>query len=298
MPIVISNHRIPNAPQRNSPNHGAGFEKGLPDTLIIHFTGGSSAESSVSWLCNPQAKASAHVVIGRDGAITQLVPFDTVAWHAGESSYGGRSGFNRYAIGIELDNPGRLARTESGGYVAPFGRSYPAEQVISAVHRNEKTASFWLTYPEPQITVAFDLCAALCNVYAIHQILGHEEISPGRKIDPGPAFPLDRLRQLLIVRGRDAVAGFNGSASAAEDTIAASPVPAASASANTPPAALVRGCVIADLLNVRSAPRLDAPLAAPPLRRGTLVDLLDQQLGWYQIRAGAVGWVKGSYLKV
>lgn len=298
MPIAISNHRVVNVPQRNSPNHGAGFDKGLPDTLIIHFTGGSSAESSVSWLCNPQAKASAHVVIGRDGAITQLVPFDTVAWHAGESSYGGRSGFNRYSIGIELDNPGRLTRTASGGYVAPFGRSYPPEQVISAVHRNEKTASSWLTYPEPQITTAFDLCAALCNVYAIREILGHEEIAPGRKIDPGPAFPLDRMRQLLIVRGRDAVAGFNVPATAAAGAVAVSEAAAASTPANTSLATLVRGCVMADLLNVRSAPRLNAPLAAAPLRRGTLVDLLDQQLGWYQIRAGAVGWVKGSYLKV
>jgi N-acetylmuramoyl-L-alanine amidase len=280
MAIVIDHHRIAGAAFKASPNHGAAFPAGQPDTLIIHFTGGASAESSVAWLCNPQAKASAHVVVGRDGSITQLVPFDTVAWHAGESSYGGRSGYNRYSIGIEIDNPGRLTRTEAGGYVASFGRSYPPEQVVSAVHRNEHAASFWLTYSEPQIAAVFELCTALCSAYPITQILGHEEIAPGRKIDPGPAFPLDRLRQL---RGRDS-----------ESPSAQAPAPAPSAPAST------RAYVTADSLNFRSAPRADAPLAAPPLRRGTLLDVLDRQSGWCQVRTAAdsVGWVSASYLRM
>jgi N-acetylmuramoyl-L-alanine amidase len=293
MAIVISNHRIVNVPQRNSPNHGANFDKGLPDTLIIHFTGGSSAESSVSWLCNPQAKASAHVVIGRDGAITQLVPFDVIAWHAGASAYGGRTGFNRYAIGIELDNPGRLSRTQSGGYIADFGRSYPAEQVISAVHRNEKVASFWLTYAEPQLAAAFDLGAALCNVYPIQHILGHEEIAPGRKIDPGPAFPLDRFRQLILGRDRSAVDGIGSPQPDARTIEAPGPVPSPA-----PAAQPLSAYVNADWLNVRLAPRLDAPLAAPPLRRGTMVEVLDRQSGWLQIKAGIVGWSKAAYLRM
>lgn len=294
MAIVITNHRIVNVPQRNSPNHGPNFDKGLPDTLIIHFTGGSSADSSVSWLCNPQAKASAHVVIGRDGAITQLVPFDLIAWHAGASAYGGRTGFNRYAIGIELDNPGRLSRTQSGGYVADFGRSYPPEQVVNAVHRNEKVASFWLTYTEPQLATAFDLCATLCNVYPIQQILGHEEIAPGRKIDPGPAFPLDRLRQLIVNRDRSATEGI-------ADVPAAAPTAAAPSPAHSAPPAVAgsqRAYVNADWLNIRSAPSLDAPLAGPPLRRGTLVDVLDRRSGWLQIRTDVVGWSRAGYLRM
>ena len=283
MPVVITSHKVAGAPFRPTPNHGASFAAGMPDTLIIHFTGGSSADSSVAWLCNPQAKASAHVVVARDGSITQLVPFDIVAWHAGESSYGGRSGFNRYSIGIEIDNPGRLARTESGSYIASFGRSYPPEQVISAVHRNERSPSFWLTYPEPQIAAVFDLSAALCAAYGVKQILGHEEIAPGRKIDPGPAFPLDRLRQQLIDRGRDAEGPAVPIAALAKPVAAVPPSPA-------------HGVVIADWLNVRLAPRADAPLAAPPLRRGALIEVLGAQSGWCRIGGGVSGWVMAKYL--
>jgi hypothetical protein len=89
-----------------SPNRGGSFAHGLPDTLVVHFTAGRSAESSVRWLTDKRAKASAHVVIGEDGAITQLVPFNVVAWHAGTSKWKAREGLNRYSIGIELDNPG------------------------------------------------------------------------------------------------------------------------------------------------------------------------------------------------
>src|SRR5437868_7138213 len=81
-----------------TPNTSGAFSNGLPDTIIIHYTAGSSAESSVKTLTTPSAKASAHMVIGRDGSITQLAPFNIVTWHAGESAYGTRSGFNKYAI--------------------------------------------------------------------------------------------------------------------------------------------------------------------------------------------------------
>jgi N-acetylmuramoyl-L-alanine amidase len=300
MAISISNHRVAGAPLKGSPNHGGPYGAGLPDALIIHFTAGASVESSVSWLCNPQAKASAHVVVGRDGSITQLVPFDQVAWHAGASSYGGRSGYNQYSIGIEMDYPGRLQRTAGGGYISAFGRAYPADQVISAVHRNEQTPSNWLVYPEVQVNAVFDLCAALCSVYAIRQILGHEEIAPGRKDDPGPAFPLDRLCQRLILRGRDSNDPYVQPTATPSSPVtgplpAATPAPQAAPAA---PASAALGYVTADLLNIRHAPNPAAPLVAAPLRRGTLVEVLNQQAGWYRVQAGTVGWVKGEYLRL
>ena len=89
---------------QQSPNHSGKFKTGFPDTIIVHFTAGSSAKSSVETLLNPKTKASAHLVIAADGAITQLMPFDMVAWHAGKSTYQGRSGFNKFSIGIEIDN--------------------------------------------------------------------------------------------------------------------------------------------------------------------------------------------------
>ena len=77
-----------------------------PDMIVLHYTAGTSAESSALFLTRPEVSASAHVVIGREGEVFQLVPFNIEAWHAGKSWYAGRGGVNRYSIGIELDKLG------------------------------------------------------------------------------------------------------------------------------------------------------------------------------------------------
>ncbi|HEY3698865.1 MAG TPA: N-acetylmuramoyl-L-alanine amidase [Spongiibacteraceae bacterium] len=303
MTLIISNHRIDGAPFQKTPNHGAAFASGLPDALIIHFTAGASAQSSVSWLCSPQSKASAHIVIGRDGSITQLVPFDTIAWHAGASSYDGRSGYNRFSIGIELDNPGRLSRTESGGFISYLGTTYPADQVINAIHRNEQKPSDWLTYTVAQLDKTFELCTLLCATYPIREILGHEEIAPGRKVDPGPAFPLERLRQRLIVRGRDADEPFIAEPEVEQAPIVvpvpvAVPIPVTTEIETAPVSTAARGYVLADKLNFRAQPRVDAAKLAAPITRGTLLDVIDRRDGWYKVNCnGNVGWVKSEYVK-
>src|SRR5690606_17353685 len=138
-----------------------------------------------------------------------------------------------------MDNPGRLRRTEGGEYISGFGRTYPADQVITAIHRNETAASHWLASTEQQIDATFELCSTLCVTYPVREILGHEEIAPGCKDDPGPAFPLERLRQRLILRGRDQEGAFQRPPPAERLVTAA---------------ALMRGFVTASKLNVRSAP--------------------------------------------
>lgn len=180
-----------------SPNQGGEFKPGNLDTIIIHFTAGASRESSVRSLSKEKYKVSAHLVLGRDGKTTQLMPFTTIAWHAGESKYGDRTNFNNYAIGIEIDNAGRLEK-EDGKYVSWFGRIYPENEVFSGVHRNETESTYWHSYTDEQIKTCKAICELLCNEYDIKHILGHEEISPGRKIDPGPAFPLDEFRNELL----------------------------------------------------------------------------------------------------
>ena len=74
---------------------------GEPDMIILHYTAGMDAISSAKFLVKPDVKASAHVVIGRDGQVIQMVPFNIEAWHAGKSSYGGRNELNHCSIGIE-----------------------------------------------------------------------------------------------------------------------------------------------------------------------------------------------------
>ena len=105
-------------------------------------------------------RVSAHLVIGRQGEVYQLVPFDKRAWHAGESEFQGRSRCNDFSVGIELVGP------EEG----PF---------TDAQYRSLK-----------------DVCSDLCKAYAIdaNYIVGHRDIAPDRKIDPGADFDYRRIR--------------------------------------------------------------------------------------------------------
>lgn len=260
---------------QKSPNTSGAFGDGLPDTVVIHFTGGRSAQSSANWLSDAKAKASAHVIIGKEGEIIQLVPFDTVAWHAGRSSWAERSGLNKYSIGIELDNPGRLEQ-RAEGYYTWFGTKVDDSLVTQATHRNESAPAYWHAFTEAQISAVETLCSLLIDNYPIQWVLGHEEISLGRKVDPGPAFPLDKIRNNLLYpdRHHDDAQSFNDLTADAHQT----------------------AVVTADALNVRSAPRGNALKVAPALPKGTEVKVLEHQADWARVRVETEGWVSDQHL--
>jgi N-acetylmuramoyl-L-alanine amidase len=260
----------------HSPNHSGYLINQQADTIVIHYTGGSSAESSVRSLCNPNSKASAHLVIGRDGTVFQLVPFNQVAWHAGKSQHDetGRQGMNKYSIGIELDNAGALTKKDDDHYISWFGRSYPAKDVIAGVHRNESNTRYWHMYTDVQIAVCLEICRLLSISYPIKYVLGHEEISPGRKIDPGPAFPLETFRNKVI--------GLDRSDDESE------------------PSTLVgkTAMVNIDRLNIRSGPGPGYSLVrSNPLEYETQLHVLSANGKWLNVGGeGLVGWVNGKYL--
>jgi N-acetylmuramoyl-L-alanine amidase len=168
--------------------------------LVMHYTAGPSAEQAVNWLTNPQAKASAHLVIGRDGSIAQLVPFDKVAWHAGRSSWQGLEGLNNHSLGIELDNAGPLNHGADGRWYAWFGDIYSDEAVIEATHKHEVKFRGWHMYTRHQLYIALEVANLLITYYQLEDVVGHDDIAPGRKIDPGPAFPMNSFRSRLFGR--------------------------------------------------------------------------------------------------
>jgi len=178
-----------------SPNRGGLFAAGLPDTLIIHYTAGPSLGSAVDTLTDPERKVSAHLVIDRDGTTVQLVALDRIAWHAGRSRWKDRQGINRYALGIELVNAGELT-LEDGDFRAWWGRTVPDNEVFTAPGVN----TYWHHYSPAQIDRLSYWCRHLILYYGVRTILGHDAVAtpPGRKVDPGAAFPWEFLRGQLL----------------------------------------------------------------------------------------------------
>lgn len=148
-----------------SPNHDARPSGAAIDMLVLHYTGMKTADEALARLCDPQAKVSAHYTIGTDGRVYVHVPEERRAWHAGVSFWAGETNVNGRSIGIELVNPGH-----EFGYV-PFA--------------------------EAQIAALIDLARAILSRHAIPapRVLGHSDVAPGRKMDPGELFPWQRLAQ-------------------------------------------------------------------------------------------------------
>jgi len=212
--MEIVNHRIPQCWQGMSPNCGGALTN--PSLLVIHFTasGGADPSGDVNWFMMPAAKAAAHLIVGRDGTIKQVVPLNVKAWHAGKSIWRGKPNCNDYSIGIEIDNWGKLTRTADGQMRSYTGTPVDAGNATLLQHKNETSPCFWELYAQPQIDSAAELVRLILDQYpSIKEIVGHEDIAPGRKVDPGPAFPMSRF--VSLVSGRDSIASVTRTVTAA-----------------------------------------------------------------------------------
>jgi N-acetylmuramoyl-L-alanine amidase len=146
---------------RPSPNHD---ERGVPvDMLILHYTGMRSAQDAIDRLRDPEAQVSAHYVVDEDGTIFALVPEDRRAWHAGISFWRGHTALNARSIGIEIVNPGH-----EWGY-----RDFPVLQMAAVC----------------------DLSLGILARHAIpaRNVIGHSDVAPDRKQDPGERFGWEDL---------------------------------------------------------------------------------------------------------
>ncbi|HEX8362627.1 MAG TPA: N-acetylmuramoyl-L-alanine amidase [Longimicrobium sp.] len=273
--MKIVNHRLVRDdgtpyPFVKTPNMGGRVEHRY---LVIHYTAGGSAKESIDFLATKAAGASAHIVIGRDGAITQMVPFDRVAWHAGASRWEGVKGLNSHSLGIELDNAGKLKKT-GGKWRAWYGGVIPDDEVLEAVHKNEMEEGIvrgWQEYTPKLIAAALQLSALLVRHYGLKDVIGHDDIAPGRKDDPGPAFPMESFRSRAMGRQDDQSPEFEVTAE----------------------------------LNIRQGPGSQHPLiAGGPLPTGTRVEVLEERGSWRRVDVlGTVngvmdlqGWVSSRFL--
>lgn len=194
----VRNHRlvdqVHNIDFIASPNIGGMIE---PRYLVIHYSAGINAAGCIDWFKTPSSKMSAHLVIARDGAITQMAPFNRLARHADKSQGGNSDELHRHSIDIELDAAEQLILS-GGQWVSPVGqRSYAAEEVALALHRSNPSgfpSSGGHAYTEAQLAVTLEVCLTLVHHYGLIEILGHDDIAPMRKRDPGPGFYGDSRR--------------------------------------------------------------------------------------------------------
>jgi len=138
------------------------------DMLVLHYTGMASAKEALVRLCDPATKVSAHYTVDEDGTVYAHVPEARRAWHAGVSSWAGASDINARSIGIELVNPGHK-----------FG---------------------YRDFPDTQIQALITLCHGILLRHPIPsaRVLGHSDVAPARKEDPGELFPWVRLAKAGI----------------------------------------------------------------------------------------------------
>lgn len=270
--MKIIRHRLHNddgtaLPFLRSPNMGGRIE---PLYLVMHYTAAGSAADAIRTLTDPAAGVSAHLVIARGGSITQLVPFDREAWHAGQSRWEGLEGLNRHSLGIELDNAGALTR-HGDKWRAWFGREYEPEEVIEAVHKHETAPRGWHIFPAEQLVAAIDVARLLVKRYGLRDVIGHDDIAAARKSDPGPAFPMDSFRAAAIGCAENDPPLF--------DTIT--------------------------FLNIRIAPGLEfEKLDASPLPPQTRLKMHGRESDWYLMDVldangtpDLSGWVHGAYIR-
>lgn len=180
-------------PFTSSPNkHKGGL---TPEGIVIHFTVSGGSDGSKKWLTNPASKASAHYLIAQDGTIDQLVSLEDRAWHAGPSSWAGKQGCNNFMIGIELVNWGPLKLLEDG-----FSMNSYNKIIKVPIFTDVRSLTHWEVYPTKQIDQLYLLCAELQQKYEFSgaSIVGHDMVSPGRKVDPGPAFPWEKFDALTF----------------------------------------------------------------------------------------------------
>ncbi|KGJ23263.1 N-acetylmuramoyl-L-alanine amidase [Paracoccus sanguinis] len=280
----VKNHRMEGVPYKAARNIGGVI---TPEIVVLHDTAGRLEKgNSAAYLRDNKAGVSVHFVVERDGSIEQQVPLNRRAAHAGKSSFHGRSDCNDFSIGIEIVNPGRLA--EKGKYqgISWWGETFDIDKDnLAWVETKPHGSGLWMAYTPEQIEAVLDLLTALfAGVPSLRDITTHWYISPGRKVDTNPLFPIEGLRARVL--GRDDPA--DALAEAGSELL--------------PTATMLRIKAPGDTLNMRRWPSFENNVVGaiphgtvlPAIRGGTFGDR-----AWTLVQyAGREGWIVDAYTEI
>jgi N-acetylmuramoyl-L-alanine amidase len=176
-----------NIVERPSPNFNERVGEGMPDILIMHYTGMQSCGAAVARLTSAEARVSSHYTVDEDGTIYRHVPEGMRAWHAGVSHWRGATDINSRSVGIEIVNPGH-----EFGY-----RAFPDAQIAAVIRLSQGIVSRHQIPPR--------------------NVIGHSDIAPGRKTDPGELFPWKQFAREGLGLWVEAKAGREASLARADE---------------------------------------------------------------------------------
>lgn len=260
----------------------------VPTVVILHDTAGRLDKgNSAHYLADNEAKVSVHFVIERDGTIIQQVDTNRRASHAGQSSYHGSRNCNDFSIGIEIVNPGKMAKVGGGSHLRLQGRTWWKQTFTDGdncdlveIATAEHGSGVWMDYAPDQISAVTVLLETLFrDVPTLTDITTHWYVSPGRKVDTNPLFPLEAIRAKVLGRDDPADAAADRGSNELTDTVR---INARSG------------------LNMRRWPNTDNPNVILSIPDGT--DVLVERGGIFAGRAwlkvnygGQSGWIVKSY---
>lgn len=158
--MEIKNNKLVQAAFKKTPNTSRIIKD--HKFIVIHDDVGASMEGTESWILNPSSKVSYHILIGREGQLTQFVEFNKRAWHAGVSKWKGYSNLNDWSVGICFQNKGNQV------------------------------------YTDKQIKLGIEICRELIKVYGYEDITKHKDIAPNRKTDPNNHFPWEYFKKEVL----------------------------------------------------------------------------------------------------
>lgn len=273
--MKIINHRLEGVRYESAKEIGDVID---PKFLVMHYTAGYSADSAIQTF--KTTIIAAHLVIGRDGVITQMVPFNRKANHAGPSEHMGVKFLNGHSIGIEFVNIGWAKKRNDGKLVDAYGRvvsdADAAEYIPAPNARVGAGTLYWQPYTEIQMKVGVEVTKAILSSYGIRDIVSHEEIDTrGWKTDPGPAFPMNRFTSLM--RGAATID-------------------------NEQPAKGMVGVVNTSTLNIRGGPGSQFTVVGQT-KQGSRVGIQEFKDGWYRIATEfdgipGSGWISAQFVTV
>lgn len=264
----IKYHKLVDVDFIQSPNGGGTIK---PRFIVMHYTAGYNGKSAINTFRSSASKVSAHLVIDRAGKITQMMPFNKKAWHAGPSVFQGVKNLNSHSVGIEFVNIGYLRQSAKGlidAYGNPVASDKFEDYVIAPHPRVGSGEFYWPVYTQKQLDAGRAVTEALIKNYDIEGICSHEEIDTrGWKTDPGPAFPMKSFVDLLGKKRDD------------------EPLP------------IYAYTVDVASLNVRAGPGTNWDVIGG-VSRGDHVQSVDHRNGWVRVlyNGDKEGWVSSRYL--